>query len=183
MKAVVRKHFNWKNLSINIFGGSMKKAALLTIFIVFCSVCFAQAEDGKATPEDVYNLVLKAYDVVSTLGDEALPAFNDPRGEFIYKDTYAYIERCPHEMAAHPFAMEKLKGLDLDKAFAFNARLCKAGQQSGGGWEAYDWPKPGETKPSRKVAYGIKVEGTPYTIFAGIYSDTAKIENLNKTLR
>jgi cytochrome c len=161
----------------------MKKTAFLTIFIVLFSVGYAQAEDGKATPEDVYNLVLKAYEVVNALGDEALPAFDDPKGEFVFKNTYAYIERCPHEMAAHPFAMEKLKGIDLDKTFEFNSRLCKAGEQPGGGWEEYNWPKPGETKPSRKVAYGIKVEGTPYTIFAGIYSDTDKTEDLNKTLR
>jgi len=84
---------------------------------------------------------------------------------------------------AHPFALDKLKGMDLDKSFEFNSRLCKAGEQPGGSWEDYYWPKPGESEPSRKVAYGIKVEGTPYTIFAGIYSDGAKVDELNKTLR
>lgn len=161
----------------------MKKTALLVILVVLFSVSYAQADDSKATTEDVYNLVLKAYEVVSALGEESFPAFNDPKGEFVYKDTYAYVQRCPHDMVAHPFALEKLKGIDLDKTFEFNSRLCKAGDQPGGGWGEYRWPKPGETEPARKVAYGIKVEGTPYTVFAGIYSDTAKIEDLNKTLR
>jgi hypothetical protein len=161
----------------------MKKTALLLVFGVLVSFSHVQADDSKATPQDVYNLVLKAYEVVKALGDESFPAFNDPKGEFIYKDTYAYIERCPGEMAAHPYALEKLKGIDLDKTFEFNSRLCNAGEQVGGAWEEYNWPKPGETELSRKVAYAIKVEGTPYTIFAGIYSDTAKIEDLNKTLR
>ena len=161
----------------------MKKTALLAIFVVLFPLSYAQADESKATTEDVYNLVLKAYEVVSALGEESLPAFNDPKGEFVYKDTYAYVQRCPHEMVAHPFALDKLKGIDLDKSFDFNSRLCKAGNQPGGGWGEYNWPKPGETDPARKVAYGIKVEGTPYTIFAGIYSDTAKIEDLNKTLR
>lgn len=161
----------------------MKKTALFIIFAVLFAFSHVQADDGKATPQDVYNLVLKAYEVVKALGEESFPAFNDPKGEFIYKDTYAYIERCPSEMVAHPFALEKLKGIDLDKSFEFNSRLCKAGEQPGGAWEQYNWPKPGDTEPSRKVAYAIKVEGTPYTIFAGIYSDTAKIEALNKTLR
>jgi signal transduction histidine kinase len=171
------------NISIQIFGGTMKKAAFLTIFAVLFSVSYVQADEGKATTEDVYNLVLKAYEVVSALGEESFAAFNDPKGEFVYKDTYAYIERCPGAMVAHPFALEKLKGVDLNKAFEFNARLCSASEQPGGGWGEYSWPKPGETDPARKVAYGIKVEGTPYSIFAGIYSDTAKIEDLNKTLR
>ena len=160
----------------------MKKVVLMVLLVLF-SFSSVQADDSKATPQDVYDLVLKAYEVVKALGEESFPAFNDPKGEFVYKDTYAYVQRCPHEMAAHPFALEKLKGVDLDKSFEFNSRLCKAGEQPGGGWEEYNWPKPGETELSRKVAYGIQVEGTPYTIFAGIYSDTAKIEELNKTLR
>jgi hypothetical protein len=160
----------------------MKKAALFFAIAVLFSFSHVHAGD-KATPEDVYNLVLKAYEVVSSLGEESFPAFNDPKGEFVYKDTYAYVQRCPNDMMAHPYALEKLKGIKLDEKFEFNSRVCKAGEQPGGGWAEYYWPKPGETEPSRKVAYGIKVEGTPYTIFAGIYSDTAKIEDLNKTLR
>lgn len=160
----------------------MKRLILIALMVLF-SFSQGHADDSQATTQDVYDLVLKAYEVVGALGEEALPAFNDPKGEFIYKDTYAYVQLCPHSMVAHPFALEKLKGVDLDKAFEFNSRLCKAGGQPGGGWGEYNWPKPGETEPSRKVAYGIKVEGTPYTIFAGIYSDTAKIEELNKTLR
>ena len=161
----------------------MKKVCLFLVCAILFSFSYAQAEESSATTEDVYNLVLKAYEVVSALGEESFPAFNDPKGEFVYKDTYVYIQQCPSEMMAHPFALDKLKGIDLDKKFEFNSRLCKAGNQPGGSWDEYYWPKPGQTEPARKVAYGIKVEGTPYTIFAGIYSDTAKIEELNKTLR
>jgi cytochrome c len=161
----------------------MKNVVLLVVVAVLFSFSHVHAEDSQATTEDVYNLVVTAYEVVKALGEESFPAFNDPKGEFVYKDTYAYVQRCPSEMMAHPFALDKLKGVDLAKSFEFNNRLCEAGEQPGGGWGEYYWPKPGETEPSRKVAYGIKVEGTPYTIFAGIYSDTAKVEELNKTLR
>ena len=160
----------------------MKKATLFFAIAVLFSFSHVHAAD-KATPEDVYNLVLKAYEVVSSLGEESFPAFNDPKGEFVYKDTYAYIQRCPNDMMAHPYALEKLKGIKLGEKFEFTSRVCKAAEQPGGGWTEYYWPRPGETEPSRKVTYGIKVEGTPYTIFSGIYSDTAIIEDLNKTLR
>ncbi len=85
-------------------------------------------------------------------------------------------------MMAHPFALDKLKDVDLTK-FPFNASICEAADQPSGGWIAYDWPKPGESTPSRKVSYAIDVEGTPYSVVAGIYNDTDKIEDLNKTLR
>lgn len=161
----------------------MKKMMLLIACAVLFSSVHVRAEGDKATPQDVYNLVLKAYEVVKALGEKSLPAFNDPKGEFVFKDTYAFVQRCPSDMAAHPFAMEKLKGTDLDKAFPFNRPLCQAGEQSGGGWVEYMWPKPGETEPSRKVSYSLRVEGTPYTVMSGIYSDAAKVDELNKTLR
>ena len=160
----------------------MKKAAILVTVILLFSFSSVHADDGKATPQDVYNLVLKAYEVLNALGDSALPAFNDPHGEFVYKDTYVFVQRCPSEMMAHPFALDKLKGVDLNK-FPFNAAMCKAASQPSGGWIAYDWPKPGESAPSRKVSFAIAVEGTPYSVVAGIYNDTESIEDLNKSLR
>jgi hypothetical protein len=159
----------------------MKKAMAAGLLVLF-SFSIGHAADSKATTEDVYNLVLKAYEVVQALGEESFPAFNDPKGEFVYKDTYAMVQRCPSQMMAHPFAMAKLKGVDLTK-FPFNEALCAAGAQAGGGWVEYNWPKPGESEPSRKVSYVINVEGTPYTVMAGIFSDTAQVEDLNKTLR
>jgi hypothetical protein len=161
----------------------MKKTVVVFALVMLFSVPTVHADGGKATSEDVYNLVLKAYEVVQALGEEAFPAFNDPKGEFVYKDTYVLIERCPSQMVAHPFALDKLKGLDLDKAIPFNRALCEAAEKPGGSWEEYPWPKPGETEPSRKISYCLRVDGTPYTLFAGIYSDTEKVEDLNKTLR
>ena len=160
----------------------MKKLFLI-VPLVLALISPVQADDGKATPEDVYNLVVKAYEVVKTLGEESFSAFNDPKGEFVYKDTYVLIQRCPSEMVAHPFALDKLKGVDIDKTLPFNRSLCDAGEKPGGSWGEYAWPKPGETTPSRKISYCVRVEGTPYTLMAGIYSDTAKVEDLNKTLR
>ena len=160
----------------------MKNVFLAAVIVLF-SFSPVHAEGDKATPADVYDLVLKAYEVVQALGEESFPAFNDPEGEFVYKDTYVLIQQCPSQMVAHPFAMDKLKGVDLDKALSFNRSLCDAGEKSGGSWGEYYWPKPGETEPSRKISYSLRVEGTPYTVMAGIYSDTAKVDDLNKTLR
>ncbi len=159
----------------------MKNIFLMAMIILF-SVSPVYADESKATPEDVYELVIKAYEVVKALGEDSFDAFNDPKGEFVYKDTYVFVQNCPSQMMAHPFAMDKLKGVDLNK-FPFNEELCAAGNTPGGKWVEYQWPKPGETEPSRKVSFTLKVEGTPYTVVAGIYNETDKIEDLNKTLR
>jgi hypothetical protein len=159
------------------------KMIIVMLFVILLSFSQIQADDGKASSKDVYEIVIKAYEVVKALGDKSFPAFNDSNGEFVYKDTYVYIMRCPSEMVAHPFAMKALKGVDLDKANPFTASICSAARQPSGGWVEYHWPKPGEKEPSRKISYTINVEGTPYTVVAGIYNDTETVENLNKTLR
>ena len=159
----------------------MRNTVLMALIVLF-SISPVYADGSKATPEDVYELVVKAYEVVKALGEESFGAFNDPKGEFVYKDTYVFVQNCPSQMMAHPFAMEKLRGVDLNR-FPFNEKLCAAGDSPEGRWVEYQWPKPGETEPSRKVSFVLKVEGTPYTVVAGIYNDTDKIEDLNKTLR
>ena len=160
----------------------MMKKSTLIFCIVMLGFSTTYAED-KAAPEDVYNLVLKAYEVVRALGEESFPEFNNPQGEFVYKDTYVLIEQCPSQMVAHPYALDTLKDVDLNAAFDWNKKLCDAGEQPGGGWVEYPWPKPGETEPSRKISFSIRVEGTPYTVMAGIYSDTANVDELNATLK
>lgn len=159
----------------------MKKAVLIVLLVLF-SFSQVSADNGKATVEDVYELVLKAYEVLTTLGDEGLAAFNDPKGEFVYKDTYVYVMECPNRMAAHPFAMEQLKDVDLFK-YPHTTPICEAGQNPNGGWVEYQWPKPGQTEPSRKVGFSIAVPDTQYVVCGGIFNDDMSVEKLNKDLK
>ena len=154
---------------------------LSVIFFVLVSSP-AWAED-KATPQDVYDLVIKAYDVVKNLGDEGLPAFNDPKGEFVYKDTYVFVLKCPEYCVAHPFALEQLKGKDLREIYPFHIKFCEGGENPNGTWVAYEWPKPGSDEPARKISFTIRVDGTPYTVLAGIYNDDADLDALNSKLK
>ncbi len=91
--------------------------------------------------------------------------------------------KCPGEMVAHPFAIDKLRGRDLRKAYPFMNNLCEGSKNPNGAWVEYQWPKRGETQPSRKIAFVLHVEGTPYAVLAGIYNDDISIEELNKTMK
>ena len=139
--------------------------------------------EEKATPEDVYRLVVNAYEVIKSLKDEALPAFNNPKGEFVYRDTYVFVLKCPEYVVAHPFALDKLKDKDLRKVYPFQELFCEGGKSPFGTWIEYYWPKPGNTEPSRKISFSIQVEGTPYTVVAGIYNDNLTLDTLNGSLR
>ncbi|MFH1135348.1 MAG: cache domain-containing protein [Pseudomonadota bacterium] len=162
----------------------MKRIALF-----FCVVLLAASLPGvlsaqdKATPQDVYDMVLKAHDVIKNLGAEAFPAFNDPKGEFVFKDSYVFVQECPAFVVAHPFALEQLKGKDLRPIYPFQNTFCEGAKNPNGAWVEYMWPKPGEKDPSRKIAFIISVAGTPYQVAAGIYNDDVTVDELNKSIK
>ena len=158
----------------------ISQGLMLCIVIGMCCLGSTALAGEKATANDVYDLVTKAYPVVETLKEESLVAFNNPKGEFIYKDTYVYVMQCPEYVVAHPYAIDKLKGKDLREKYPFQITLCEGGQNPQGTWVEYSWPKPGSQEPARKIAFVISVKGTPYTIAAGIYDETTSIEELNK---
>ncbi len=160
----------------------MRKMLVVSVMGLLLISPSAWAED-KAAPVDVYRLVVNAYEVVKILGDDALPAFNNSRGEFVFKDTYVYVLQCPAYMAAHPYAFDKLKGMDLREKYPFQNTLCDGGKSPYGQWVEYHWPKPGGKDPMRKIAFTIHVDGTPYTVCAGIYDEKTDISGLNKTLK
>ena len=60
---------------------------------------------------------------------------------------------------------------------------CAAARKPGGGWFEYPFPKPGEERPSRKVAYMLAVPGTPYVVGAGVYDETVTLEQLRAVER
>lgn len=155
--------------------------ALCFVLALILSFHSASAEE-TATPEEVYQLVLKAYPVLENLGEEAFPAFNDPKGEFVYKNTYVVVIKCPSHTMTHPFS-EKARGMEMPSKFSWFPAMCEAATHPNGKWVEYAWPKPGETEPSRKIAFIIAVKGTPFALVAGIYTDSGSVDELNATLK
>jgi len=157
------------------------KTYVLLVAMLFFIVPTALAEEG-ASAQEVYELTLKAYSVIESLGADALPAFNDPKGEFSYKDTYVAVTICPGKIVGHP-AYEKLKDVDMDAKYSWFHLLCEAAATPNGQWVEYQWVQRGETEPSRKLSFSIGVKGTPYTLTTGIYSETESLETLNAALK
>ncbi|WP_022666394.1 cache domain-containing protein [Desulfospira joergensenii] len=163
--------------------------ALAALVLGWGSSCFAEE---SATPQEVFDLILKAVPVVEQLGEEGLAAFNDPNGEFVYKDTYVLAVDCAKMvMAAHP--NEKLVGKNLKgfmdknpdpaKRKEPNVEMCEAGKQPNGGWTEFYWVKLGDDQPLRKINFSIQVPGTEYTLIAGIYDEHTSLEELNAQLK
>lgn len=162
----------------------MKKAVLFIVMVSFFLALPLAGAKGKATPQEVFEMVLKGVQVLEQLGEEGLEAFNDPKGEFVWKDTYVYVLSCEQgKVAAHPNA--KYIGLTTNKIKCFktgNPIMREACDEVNpkGMWKEYWWTKIGSEQPSRKVVFLVPVEGTHYQVGAGIYDESMSIEELEK---
>ena len=170
----------------------MRTSVVVTLLLGLLSVApITGFAEEKATPQEVYDMVLKAATVVEQLGPEGLEALSNTK-EFTWKDSYVWAVNCSEKkVAAHP--NKKYIGLDLSKRYdknpdaskkkLHNIELCEGAANPNGVWVEYWWEKLGEDKPSRKISFMIQVPGQPYQVTAGIYDDTTTIEELNKTIK
>ncbi len=155
-------------------------------FIMFASNIYA-AE--KATPKEVYDMVVKASFVLKNLGAKGLEAFMDPKGEFVWKDTYVFVYNCKAGVpAAHPFAhhavgkkMSEMKDGPQHIFYEVFVKLCAVATENGR-WVEYKWPVKGQGK-KRKISFIVQVPGQPYQVVAGIYNDNVSLKELNRNIK
>jgi cytochrome c len=130
--------------------------------------------------------VREAARYLAEVGGEGLARFKGGGSEYVWKDTYVFVADCDKRtIVAHP-TMPERDGRPIADGPTYGGvsaaqradAQCEAAGRSGGGWFEYPFPKPGEDWPSRKIAYMLAVPGTPYVVGAGVYDDTATLEQL-----
>ena len=160
ISAKVLKEMGCPFLTINLyddFGGHMSRmrrkmvvisAACIGSLMIFAGM--GSAEE-KATPQEVYEKVLAAAQMIEQLGPEGLAALSDTK-EFVWKDSYVWAVNCSEKkVAAHP--NKKLIGLDLSKLYdknpdaskrkLHNLEMCEGATNPNGVWVEYWWEKAG----------------------------------------
>ena len=96
-----------------------KSIFTLTLFLILSAIFSGPVPaQEKATPQEVYDMVLKAALMIEQLGPEGLKALSDTK-EFVWKDSYVWAVSCKDKkVVAHP--NKKLIGLDLSKIYDKN---------------------------------------------------------------
>lgn len=162
------------------------KTVIICLIGVLLTGSMVFAEE-PATPEEVIVKVRAAAEFLSKTGEAGLVQFNDPKGIWVWKDSYVFVINCAkEELTAHN--NNKLIGVKLVNFIDKNGRylgydLCAESLNPKGGWTEYWWSKPGGTTPERKISYVIKVPGQPYEVTAGIYSSTMTFRQLNDMIK
>jgi hypothetical protein len=163
------------------------KGCIGFLLMTFIAVNGLWAQE-KVTPQEIIVKVKEGAEFLAKAGEPGLAEFKDPKGRWVWKDTYLVVEDCEKNLnVAHPLN-PKVIGVSLDKFVdikgnSFGFGLCDAGQKPGGGWYEYWWPKPGEKEPSRKISFVLKAKGQPYVVIGGYYDEKITMDELNKLLK
>ena len=152
----------------------MKKLCQLLAVSMACLILtsMAMAQD-HASKEEVVSKVKEAAALIKAKGlDGCIEAINDPKGAFVWKDTYVFLMDLDGKILAHP-VNAKLIGKTPTVADAngkmFSAEFIAVGKSQGEGWVDYMWPKPGEQAPSKKITYVYRAPETNVIVLSGIY--------------
>ncbi|MGC8659658.1 MAG: cache domain-containing protein [Desulfomonilaceae bacterium] len=153
----------------------MKKLVITCLgLVIFCFSALAWAQQ-VATKEECVVKCHEAAALINSKGlDEAIKEISDPKGPFVWKDSYVFLMNLDGKMLAHPMQPEltKLPHCLLitdptDKAlFVSFVNLAKT---VGHGWVEYMWPRPGHKSPSKKITYIYRVPGKDLFVGAGVY--------------
>lgn len=129
----------------------------------------------------VVDIVHHAAGQIEIRGKAAYDLFHDPSGPFLAKDAYVFVIDPQGTDVVNP-AFRNLEGRNLrdvqDALGKFLIRdMFSVVQTNGSGWVDYMWPKPGESVPTQKSAYVMKVrlDDSWVMVGCGVYlSDAAK---------
>jgi len=155
----------------------MKKAVIFLAMFALVLMFVSPAMSGEnATEQECVTMCKKAAQMIIDEGlDAAIVALNDPKGPFVWKDTYIFLmESDTTILRAHPMKPaligKNLIGMrDVNGKMFFVELSNYANSKAGQGWVEYMWPKPGEKKSSPKKTFIYKVPGLKYAVGAGIY--------------
>jgi signal transduction histidine kinase len=123
----------------------------------------------------VVDLVARAVAELERRGRAGFPALYDPKGQFLVKDAYVFVDTLDGVELVNP-AFPNLKGrklLDLTDADGryLVREMLDLLRTRGQGWVDYLWPRPGESVSTRKSAYVRRamLDGTPVLVGCGVY--------------
>jgi len=156
----------------------MKRSTLILAgfaFLFMLCVGFSVAQE-IATKEECVAKCKQAAATIKEIGVEAaLAKIQDPKGPFVWKDSYVFAGDLDGVNLAHPMSPgmvgHNMRGIKDTNGKMFIAELLETAKTAGEGWIEYTWEKADTKKLSRKVTYVLRVPGQSMFVAAGIYED------------
>ena len=140
---------------------------------------YGSKETGYVPKKDyVESLVNEAVGLVEEKGEESFPELREEDSKWYHDDYYIFVWRTDGIRVVYPpdpsgegkdmSGLEDINGKPIGKLF-----IDIATSERGEGLIDYEWPKPGETEPSRKQTFIKRAEfgDIKYLVGSGYYLD------------
>lgn len=162
----------------------MKSRGVLFSFLVVLALLFFSSIAG--TEETAYqekksfieNLVNEAANLIETKGQEGLDIIREKNGRFNNNDVYVFVTSGTTGADLFNPAFQEIEGLSPENytdpdAKAAQMIIVNAVKDKDTAWVEYLWPKPQETKHSKKISYlkKIIINGKIRIVGAGFYPE------------
>lgn len=145
---------------------------IIATLVLFSTQAFAVE---RATTEECVLKTHEAAAIINARGlEESIKLLADPKGPFVWKDSYVFLMDLNGKMLAHPMQPELTQNehvlLQTDaKDKAIFVHFVNIARDPGQGWVDYMWPKPGKKSPSKKITYIYRVPSKNLLVGAGVY--------------
>ena len=145
----------------------MKKLATLLLVMLFGFTLTAAAfAEERATREECVAMCKAAAKLLLENKAAGIAEIANPKGKFVWKDSYVFLMDMDGKMLAHPFKPELTRQGSLLKLTDENRTHPKllfvefvyVAKKNGEGWVEYKWYHPVSKQWLPKVAYFEKVD-------------------------
>lgn len=150
--------------------------------ILFGVVCLFSFPGFSAEPppskkaKQIVALVDRAAALIERKGKDAFPEFKKKNSGWYKGENYVFVDDMNGTVLVNPPTPE-IEGKNLidmkdAKGKALIREFIETAKTKGSGWVDYWWPKPGESKPSKKISYIKKAKmpnGEMVIVGAGAY--------------
>jgi len=153
----------------------MKKLRILAAVLAALFLTSYSAAQESASKEECVVKCHEAAALINSKGlEQAIKVINDPKGPFVWKDSYVFLMDLNGKMLAHPMQPELMK---LDHCLLITdptdkplfVHFVNVARKQGSGWVEYMWPRPGSKTPSKKITYIYRVPNQDVFVGAGVY--------------
>ncbi|MDD3041677.1 MAG: cache domain-containing protein [Methanosarcinaceae archaeon] len=124
------------------------------------------------------SLVNAAIDLINEKGEPAFDDFREKDSKWFHNDSYITIWKTEGIRVVFPPKVSG-EGENVSDLKDYNGKplgrmlIDTALSEEGEGWVNYDWPKPGETEPSKKCTFTRRtsIDNQTYLVHSGFYVD------------
>ncbi|MDD4249714.1 MAG: cache domain-containing protein [Methanosarcina sp.] len=167
---------------------------LITVLLLAVSGCVQSEKTGAIEPEEqtieekqtellaqkeyTMSQVNAAIDLINEKGELAFPDFREKDSKWFHNDSYITVWKTEGIRVVFP-PKTSGEGENVSELKDYNGKplgrmlIDTALSEKGEGWVNYDWPKPGETEPSKKCTFTRRtsIGNQTYLVHSGFYVD------------